>query len=309
MPKTARSHAEGVPSLKIFCGKGGVGKSSLALAWGLAAAGSGKKVLVVTSHPLEELALSISLDGLSESDPEAAENLFVIHIDARRVLADMVRRQISSRMMTNAVISSRIYKSLVEIVPGLKELAFLSRLKDIAEGEEEAPHPYRYVVWDAPATGHFIETLKVTKSFELFLTGPFAVKAAAVAEFFSSIEIDLFPVANLEEMAVEETIDLVSQVAKVAELQPNAVLVNLVSPAAFLSDREFEAFENSLQREVLNQEARRFISRRCQVEREQLAVLQSRIPCLCYPINRISQEGADLEFLMEIASQLRPIHV
>lgn len=308
MPKTAGSHPKETPSLKIFCGKGGVGKSSLALAWGLAAAGSGEKVLVVTSHPLEELALSVSLDGLSESDPEAAENLFVIHIDARRVLADMVRRQIPSRMMTNAVVSSRIYKSLVEIVPGLKELAFLSRLKNIAEGEEDAPHPYRYVVWDAPATGHFIETLKVNKSFELFLTGPFAVEAASVAEFFSSIEIDLFPIANLEEMAVEETLDLVSRVAKVAKLQPNAVLVNMVSPAAFLSERDFEAFADALRREVPSREAREFVSGRCGVEREQLAVLRSKIARPHFPVNRISQEGADLQFLMEITEQLRPIH-
>ncbi len=47
--------------LVIFCGKGGVGKTTLSLATGLKHAMRGQKVLVVSSHPLAELALSVSL--------------------------------------------------------------------------------------------------------------------------------------------------------------------------------------------------------------------------------------------------------
>ena len=78
------------PSLSIFCGKGGVGKTTLSLAFGLLAARRGERVLVVTSHPLKELALSISLEGLPEAEPEASENLFTIYIDSKKEIDKQV---------------------------------------------------------------------------------------------------------------------------------------------------------------------------------------------------------------------------
>jgi arsenite-transporting ATPase len=78
--------------LVIFCGKGGVGKTTLSLAAGLQHAMQGHKVLVVSSHPLSELALSVSLEGLSTRFPEAAPNLFVLYIDPRDLIADIVNK-------------------------------------------------------------------------------------------------------------------------------------------------------------------------------------------------------------------------
>jgi len=42
----------------IFCGKGGVGKTTLSLSMALRCAESGKRVVVVSSHPLHELAVA-----------------------------------------------------------------------------------------------------------------------------------------------------------------------------------------------------------------------------------------------------------
>src|SRR6266545_1982943 len=54
----------------VLCGKGGVGKTTLSLALGLYHAAQGRKVVVVSSHPLPELAVSVSLEGLEERLPE-----------------------------------------------------------------------------------------------------------------------------------------------------------------------------------------------------------------------------------------------
>jgi len=74
--------------LVIFCGKGGVGKTTLSLAAGLKHAMNGRRVLVISSHPLAELALAVSLDGLAARFPAAAPNLFVLFIDPRDLIAD-----------------------------------------------------------------------------------------------------------------------------------------------------------------------------------------------------------------------------
>src|SRR6476469_3468357 len=98
----------------VVCGKGGVGKTSLSLSLALRCAESGKKVVVVSSHPLPELAVAVSLSGLATEFPAAARNLFVIHIEPRELLADLVRKNFPSHWMAEAVLDSHIYRSLVE---------------------------------------------------------------------------------------------------------------------------------------------------------------------------------------------------
>jgi arsenite-transporting ATPase len=173
--------------LTIFCGKGGVGKTTLSLAFALWHAGQGRRALVVTSHPLAELALSVSLDGLKQKQPQAAANLFVTHIDPREVIAGTVKESMPSALLADAVLSSRIYQSLIEIVPGLKEFAFVSRIQQLAEqGFVEPVHnKFDLLVWDAPATGHFLRTLEVSRNFDSYLSGPLALLGKDLVKFFS----------------------------------------------------------------------------------------------------------------------------
>src|SRR5215467_4198255 len=102
----------------IFCGKGGVGKTTLSLSMALRAAESGKRVVVVSSHPLKELAVAVSLEGISDAFPTAARNLFVVHIDPKELLADEVRKNFPSQWVAEAVLNSKIYQSLAEAAPG-----------------------------------------------------------------------------------------------------------------------------------------------------------------------------------------------
>src|SRR6266481_5544635 len=107
--------------LIIFCGKGGVGKTTLSLAAGLKHAMNGRRVLVVSSHPLAELVLAVSLEGLSARFPAAAPNLFVLYIDPRDLIADVVNKHFPSPAMAQRILNSSIFTNLVEIAPGLKE--------------------------------------------------------------------------------------------------------------------------------------------------------------------------------------------
>ena len=115
----------------IFCGKGGVGKTTLSLAMALRAAEAGKRVVVVSSHPLDELAVAVSLEGMETTFPVASRNMFVVHIDAKKLLAELVRKNFPSRMIADAVIGSSIYQNLIEVAPGLKEFQFLAPLTTV----------------------------------------------------------------------------------------------------------------------------------------------------------------------------------
>ena len=231
--------------LVVFCGKGGVGKTTLCLADGVRNASAGRRVLVVTSHPLEELAVTISLDGLAAEFPTAARNLFVVHLDPKDLLAEVVRANFPVAMLATAILESSLYSNLIEVAPGLKEFYFLVRLQQLAERRGKATgagsREFDLLLWDAPASGHFLGTLRAARNFETYLQGPLAVAGAELARFFSQREnMALLPVTTLEEMAITETSEMCQALRSEFNIVPATVLMNMVSPAVGASQEERE---------------------------------------------------------------------
>jgi anion-transporting ArsA/GET3 family ATPase len=288
----------------IFCGKGGVGKTTLALGMALRCAESGKRVVVVSSHPLHELAVAVSLEGMAEKFPVAARNLFVVHIDPRDLLADLVRNNFPSRMIADAVLASKVYQNLIEVAPGLKEFQFLARMQQLAEKTgKSAPH-YDLLLWDAPASGHFLSTLHAARNFETFLSGPLASAGADLARFFSNTDhITLLPITTLEEMAVEETIEMCGKLQAEFGLKPATVLLNMVSPLATAGDGEIDALRGA------SDPAFRFALERALIERERAGYLKEKIPIEQTPVERARGAANDLDLLSEVGPALDRIRV
>ncbi len=295
------------PLLTVFCGKGGVGKTTLGLAYGLWHAGRGKRVVVVTSHPLSELAVSISLNGLREQQPTAAANLFVVHIDPREILGNKVMQQIPSEFLARKVISSRLYQNLVEVAPGLKEIAFLARLKQLAErrtrtGEGEA---FDLLVWDSPATGHFLQTLKASRSFDTYLSGPFAVLGKELLAFLSDpSSIRFVPVTLLEEMAIDETLELCEELDNTLHVPPASLICNLASPLAGATDEVFREISDKLDAAASGAESLKFILARQSIERDlyKRILLAARVEPQI--IQRVPRWDSDLELLLALGNPI-----
>jgi len=286
----------------VFCGKGGVGKTSLSLSLALRCAESGKKVVVVSSHPLHELAVAVSLSGLSTEFPTAAQNLFAIYIEPRDLLADLVRNNFPSKWVAEAVLNSQIYKSLIEVAPGLKEFEFLVRMQQLAERRASGAPDYDLLLWDAPASGHFLGTLHAARNFETFLSGPLASAGAELARFFSNASnITLLPVTTLEEMAIEETVEMCGRLEKEFALKATAVLMNLVSPLATASATQIDELRQS------SDPALRFALERGLMERERAAELQHRVPARQIVVERVRSWSTDLDLLNQIGRSLESI--
>ena len=291
----------------IFCGKGGVGKTTLSLAYGLAQASKGQRVVLVSSHPLPELAVAVSLAGLSEEMPDAAKKLFVVHLDAKELLGEVVEKNFPVQWVARAVLHSQIYRNLVEVAPGLKEFYFLARLQQLAErtraASPDAPPDYDLLLWDAPGTGHFVSTLRAARSFEVYLSGPLAAAGADMNRFFSNAEnIAVLPTTTLEEMAIEETVEMCKTLEQEFHLRPTAVLLNQVSPLCSASDAEVA--EVHRQSEASSSEALRFAVDRGMLERERVVEIRSALGAPGIPVERVREFRTDLDLLRQTGRSL-----
>jgi anion-transporting ArsA/GET3 family ATPase len=291
--------------LVIFCGKGGVGKTTLSLAEGLRHAMQGRKALVVSSHPLSELALSVSLSSLPARFPAAAPNLYVVYIDPKELIAEVVKKYFPMSAMAQKILESSIFTNLIEIAPGLKEFFFLGKLQELAEERrytsDGAVTQYDYILWDAPASGHFLSTIRSGKSFHSFLTGPLANAGAQLHRFFSnSSRIQLFPVTPLEEMAIAETLEIAQAMQSDFQIPCAAVLINSVSPMCVANENQIAELEQTRD----SSPALRFSVDRGMTERARLAELRASLPAPQVLIPRITQPADDLDLLAKIGASL-----
>ncbi len=80
----------------FFTGKGGVGKTSLSCATGLALADAGKRVLIVSTDPASNLdeVLGVTL-GHSPTAVPGASGLFALNIDPEAAARDYRERMVA----------------------------------------------------------------------------------------------------------------------------------------------------------------------------------------------------------------------
>lgn len=290
--------------ITVMCGKGGVGKTTLSLALGMKHANEGRRVVIVSSHPVPELAIAVSLEGIATRFPAAAKNLFVVHLDPRELLKEIVEKNFPMQMVAQAILNSSIFRNLVEVAPGLKEFYFLARLQELAERRATAAvgPDYDVLIWDAPASGHFLTTLRSARAFERFLTGPLASAGAEMNRFFSnSATMQILAVTPLEEMAIAETVEMSDALEREFSLHCRALILNMVSPLETASEKDVDGIrlnENS-------SPALRFAVDRGKLERERSEELRKSIPApqICVP--RIREWNGDLDLLAQVGEWLK----
>jgi anion-transporting ArsA/GET3 family ATPase len=283
----------------LLCGKGGVGKTTLSLALGLRQANLGRRVVIVSSHPLTELAVSVSLEGLADRSPIAARNLFVVHLNARELLNEVVEKHFPIAAVARTVMNSSIFKNLIEIAPGLKEFYFLARLQQLAERTATAPGTpaYDMLIWDTPASGHFLTTLRAARAFETYLSGPLAAAGADLDRFFSTPgHLQVVPVTSLEEMAITETMEMTESLKREFHLRPRSLILNMVSPLMTADAVDVE----KLRHHEGSSPALRFAVERGIMERERGEEIRATLPVPQIAIPRIRQWKGDLDLLEQV---------
>jgi anion-transporting ArsA/GET3 family ATPase len=265
----------------IVTGKGGVGKSTVALALALAAARRGKRTILCEVSAQEHLSRVFHRAEVGFHEVEMAENLWAISIDPDESLREYVLLQLKVKAMRDLLFKSRIFTYLAAATPGLKELVTIGKIWELALEDRKVKQGRNYdlVIVDAPATGHGVGFLQTPRTFaNVARVGPIRQQAEILDKFIRNRKRTGMAVVTLpEEMPVNETAKLERDLASEVGVQVSRIFCNGLYPERFPEDEAGALIELAAEREGAVRVACRAAvseSRRARAEREQLARLE-----------------------------------
>jgi anion-transporting ArsA/GET3 family ATPase len=226
--------------LLFVTGKGGVGKTTIAAALGLLAAGRGKRTLVC------ELDAKGGLSSSFETGPTSFEerlvvppNLWAMSMDTEASLRQYLALQLRLPRAAHIGPIAKMFDFVASAAPGVREIVTVGKLC----WEVKERH-YDMVVVDAVASGHIVGQLAAPQAInQLVHVGPVRQQTGWVLEILSdSATTGVLAVATPEEMPVTETLELVRRLSAETTVGLAGVVVNRVLPELF-STREEQVFE------------------------------------------------------------------
>ncbi len=149
-------------NLVVFVGEGGVGKTSVAAATALAAAGRGRRVAVLTVDPAPRLGDAL---GLADIDGTAREvqlpqgcapggSLTAQRLDTKHTFDRMVESMSPTTEAARVLLANPIYQAISTSLGGSEHYMTFQRLYELVE-----EHRYDMLVIDTPPAAHAADLL------------------------------------------------------------------------------------------------------------------------------------------------------
>jgi anion-transporting ArsA/GET3 family ATPase len=184
--------------LYIFTGKGGVGKTSLAMA--------------MTKH-LEHQGVKAKYNSFYQ-DPERdlwkQLNLPVLDIELYASAETYIGRKLKSTTIASWIMKTHFFKSLFQMIPGLSHMILLGNILDELEKDPELT-----VVLDSPASGHALTMFESSSNFKkIFRAGMIVKDIDRMHKFLAAPgHLKTIVVALANELAMNEAQDLQKELA------------------------------------------------------------------------------------------------
>ncbi|MCR6632979.1 MAG: arsenical pump-driving ATPase, partial [Magnetospirillum sp.] len=152
----------------FFTGKGGVGKTSLSCATGLALADAGKRVLIVSTDPASNLDEVLGT-GLSQRPTAVtgAPNLFALNIDPEAAARDYRERMVGPY---RSILPPAAIASMEEQFSGActVEIAAFDEFAKLL-GDPATTAEFDHVIFDTAPTGHTLRLLTLPSAWTEFI--------------------------------------------------------------------------------------------------------------------------------------------
>jgi anion-transporting ArsA/GET3 family ATPase len=297
--------------LVFVTGKGGVGKTTVAVALGLRAAAEGKRTIVCEVAAQENASRIFEHTEVGFHEVEMEENLWSISIDPDESMREYVLLQLKVRAMRDMLFRSRIFNYLAAATPGLKELVTIGKIWELAQLDRKVKQGRKYdlVIVDAPATGHGIGFLQTPRTFAAIArVGPIHSQAKELNRLITDHEHTGTAIVALpEEMPVNESAALEHDLRTDVGVAVDRVYMNGLYPERFSKD-EVERLSSLASEEAgaVRAAARAALSEhsRARSQRAQLARLRRRVEAPVKTLPFLFEPELDVDAARRLAKRL-----
>lgn len=218
-------------------GKGGVGRTTVSLALGMAAAARGKRTIVCEVAAQERTSKIFGRSAIGFEETKLQQRLFGISIDPDHSTREYLELQLPVKAMGDLLYRSRIFNYLAAATPGLSEMVTIGKVWELALPKRRTPHTSSYdlVIVDAPATGHGLGLLQSPATFaEIARVGPLAKQAGIIQKTIADhAKTGVVIVALPEEMPVNESAQLEAELIDTVGLEVDRIFMNGLYPERF----------------------------------------------------------------------------
>jgi anion-transporting ArsA/GET3 family ATPase len=165
--------------IAVFCGSGGVGKTSVAAAAALGAMHRlGGKVLVLTIDPARRLATALGLDGvgnvarrvpadvLKAAGVEPRGELYAAMLDTKQSWDELVMRHAPDEATAYKILENRLYHNLTARFVQSHDYIAMERLYELHQSGE-----FDLIIIDTPPTRNAADFLEAPKRMAEFFGG------------------------------------------------------------------------------------------------------------------------------------------
>jgi len=215
-------------------GKGGVGKTTVAASLARAGSLAGQRVLLAVTDA-ESYRDLLPGARFREDPTEHSPGLFTVFIQSDAALKEYGRLLIKPRLARAALFDNRYVQGFLTALPGLPQWAVLGKAwYHTTERVDGAPR-FDSVIFDAPATGHAIDMLRLPRVITELAPASILRRDAELAWTMlqdpaaSGIVLVSLP----EELPTNETLELAARITDELKLPLGAIVQNRVRELAF----------------------------------------------------------------------------
>ena len=198
------------PRVVLVTGKGGVGKTTVALAIALRYAERGLSTVLVETAGAEQIPEIFGVEGQGYTPTQVAPGLWTLRLTPEEAIEDYVVQQVRFRRLYAMVFKNRVMGPFIDAVPGLHDAVQLGKIFDLHRESAGGRPRWDRIVVDAPATGHGLTMLGSARSLmDLTRAGPLHDGVKQVQDVIGDPQRTGVVLVSLpESLPVNETIEL-----------------------------------------------------------------------------------------------------
>jgi len=156
----------------VCCGSGGVGKTTVAAAIGVALAREGRRTVVMTVDPARRLATALGLPrqpgDRTTVQAGSGATFEAIMLDTRRTFDHLVEQHAGSRERRDRILNNAFYRRMADTLSGTHEYMAMERLYELATDPDR---DWEAIVIDTPPTRSALSFLDAPRRMLDFLGG------------------------------------------------------------------------------------------------------------------------------------------